>query len=238
MQIQLVFSTDMLNLPFSYNDKLQGLIYKIIGDFNPVYSEALHNRGKETNQNLVKFFTFGRLKGDYRINKQRNEIIFPKEAALEIRSTDDLFVTNFLSGYRKGEMYKIGSNHVRLESCVLKNRIITSEEITVFTNSPFVYKAPYPEYKIFDAETARQKLLKNSIETWISAGNSAENFKLSISFDGSKPKRVHSVFKGTSIDAWKCSFKMSGNIETLNFFYNAGIGARTSQGYGMFEIED
>jgi CRISPR-associated endoribonuclease Cas6 len=44
------------------------------------------------------------------------------------------------------------------------------------------------------------------------------------------------TFKQTTIVAWKGTYCLSGEIPILQFLYDAGIGSKNSQGFGMFEL--
>ena len=37
------------------------------------------------------------------------------------------------------------------------------------------------------------------------------------------------------ITAWKGSFTLKSDIESLQFLFDTGLGSRNSQGFGMFE---
>ena len=37
---------------------------------------------------------------------------------------------------------------------------------------------------------------------------------------------------------WKGIYELSGKSEYLNFLYDVGIGAKNSQGFGMFDVMD
>ncbi len=37
------------------------------------------------------------------------------------------------------------------------------------------------------------------------------------------------------ITAWKGSFTLKSDVESLQFLYDTGLGSRNSQGFGMFE---
>lgn len=232
MQIHLDFKTDMLNVPLAYNAMLHGMIFSVLASADADYATFLHDRGQEENLNRYKLFTFGRLSGEYRINGK--EIIFPRRVSLEIRSADERFIQNFLYGCRKSERYKIGTNTVMLENCRLTDKIIDKECVRVRTLSPFFYKAEYPENKIFDAEAAHYKLIDNARKKWIYSGRDENDFRLELEFKN-EPKRVLTQFKNIYITSWDSELELTGNISTLNFIYNAGIGGKNSQGFGMFE---
>jgi CRISPR-associated endoribonuclease Cas6 len=44
-------------------------------------------------------------------------------------------------------------------------------------------------------------------------------------------------YKDTYIEAWKGQYILSGKPEYLNFLYDCGLGAKNSQGFGMFKVE-
>ena len=43
-------------------------------------------------------------------------------------------------------------------------------------------------------------------------------------------------YKGYIIEGYKGIYRLQGGKEELNFLYNCGIGAKNSQGFGMFEV--
>ena len=44
------------------------------------------------------------------------------------------------------------------------------------------------------------------------------------------------MFKDTRINAWHGAFELSGDTQLLELLYNAGLGAKSSQGFGMFAL--
>ena len=49
-------------------------------------------------------------------------------------------------------------------------------------------------------------------------------------------KKVVTNYKGTWINAYHGIFQLYGEPEHLQFMYDVGLGAKTSQGFGMFEV--
>lgn len=43
-------------------------------------------------------------------------------------------------------------------------------------------------------------------------------------------------FKGIHITAWRGEYQLFGNLEYLQFLYYCGLGAKNSNGFGMFEV--
>jgi len=234
LQIFISFKTNNLNLPLSYNQMLQGFIFRTLEKSDSKYSEGLHNSGKDENKNLPKLFCFGRLIGHY--YRRGKNIIFPSYALLEIRCPDIVFIEKFISGCTVGEEVQLGKyNKVIIDSICVSDRIITESTFTARTVSPFAIHTTANARKEFNPDTVRNKLLNNAMYKWEVYGNSIDDFSLDIKWTSRKPKPTHAVFDKTNIASWETDFILSGNSNTLNFIYNTGIGARNSQGFGLFE---
>jgi len=52
---------------------------------------------------------------------------------------------------------------------------------------------------------------------------------------GAKDKYI-TTYKNMYINGWRGTYILTGNPEYLNFLYYCGLGARNSDGFGMFEI--
>lgn len=44
-------------------------------------------------------------------------------------------------------------------------------------------------------------------------------------------------FKDTYITAWRGDYILEGSKEYINFLYYTGLGAKNSEGFGMFSIQ-
>ena len=236
MQIHIDFSTNMLNLPVSYNSIVQGFIYNTLSVADPCFSYYIHNKGRKQGVNLFKLFTFSRLKGKYDI--RRREIIFPRTASLEIRSPDISFIENFLRGCSEGDTVQLGTNHVRIDRIAAEDKKITENTVSAFCLSPFVYPDEFPQCNLFNHDMAKYKLINNARNKWLSEGFDGADFALDVDFTGCQPKKAQCVFKNTYIIGWDTPFLLKGNPEIIDFLYNTGIGNRNSQGFGMFGINE
>lgn len=43
-------------------------------------------------------------------------------------------------------------------------------------------------------------------------------------------------YKGFYLSGWTGTYRISGERKYLNFLYQAGLGAKNSQGFGMFDV--
>ena len=50
------------------------------------------------------------------------------------------------------------------------------------------------------------------------------------------PKKLVTRYKEGYVTAWYGTYRLAGERKYLDFLYQAGIGAKNSQGFGMFEI--
>jgi CRISPR-associated endoribonuclease Cas6 len=44
-------------------------------------------------------------------------------------------------------------------------------------------------------------------------------------------------YKGFYITAWSGTYLLEGKRKYLDFLYQTGLGSKTSQGFGMFDVE-
>ena len=57
-----------------------------------------------------------------------------------------------------------------------------------------------------------------------------------LSIEPVKARKVVVICFGRKVDSNLGIYKLSGNCELLNILYQAGLGARRSEGHGKFEI--
>ena len=89
MQIIITLSPpDGATLPLNYNYAVQGVIYSLLNSV-PEYARFLHDIGYESENSTYKLFTFGSVKGDYRI--ENREIVPHGLISFEIRSVSEEF---------------------------------------------------------------------------------------------------------------------------------------------------
>ena len=54
--------------------------------------------------------------------------------------------------------------------------------------------------------------------------------------DNKVPRKIVTKYKGIYITGWLGNYKISGERKYLDFLYQTGLGAKNSQGFGMFSI--
>jgi len=238
MQLTLTFSTKELCLPLAHRHCIQSMIYHTLSS-NPVFSQALHDGEGKDPSRVYKLFTFGQLEGAYRIvNKQ---IVFFDTVSLRIRSVHEELLWILLKELIPGSRLRLLQTEVTVSGCVLENRVITKPEIQIRTVSPIVAYVTNPDKSTRFFSPKEQEFYSLSIENarrkWVQAGNPENAFSLSITpISGTLFRKQVTRFKTTIINAWDGQFLLSGNPAVLDFLYNTGLGAKSSQGFGMFDV--
>lgn len=240
MQLFLRFTGNRITLPFAYHYEVQSLIYKLLSS-NSQYSAFLHNDGYELNEKSFKLFTFGDLVGKYSIESQH--IVFEKAFSLQIRTCDHCFAQAILSSFMNNKLYSLCGNAIVFTDYNITDKSFSKTEATIRTLSPItVYetaensKTLYYSPDSIDFYNAIISNAKNKFSSYYKDATCGDIF-ITPAIDPAKMRKTVTKYKGTYINAWSGSFKLQCSTDMLNFLYNTGIGAKNSQGFGMFEIE-
>lgn len=237
MQIKIVLAKKNLKLTLAYQYYAQSMIYRMLGP-SPGYSEFLHSCGYADGGKTFKLFTFGALKGSYRIEDK--SIIFDETAELEIRSPETEFIQAVLTYLATSRVIELCGQSVGILSYKLMNRCITAENVVIKMLSPVtVYKTEGRKTIYFTPGDDRfyELIAKNFRQKYKAASGSLPDGEAVIApvrFDPVKDKRV-TLFKDTYITAWNGIYSLNACPEHIDFLYNTGIGSKNSQGFGMFE---
>ncbi len=234
MQLHLELYGDDLRLPLAYRPLIQGMIYNALRD-ETTYSAQLHDQGEPFLGRQFKLFTFGQLEGKYVING--GMIHFPEGARLELRSVRDELLLRLFAAFSVGQWVRLGSCSMVIRRCWLENIRINSENLVVDTLSPIVSYITEDDGKtrFFSPHQPEfyAMVQRNACRKWASS-HPEEDFTFSLLPAGDFRKQV-TMFKSTRITAWGGRFCLMGKPEELNFLYHTGLGAKNSQGFGMFK---
>ena len=236
MQLSVEFSVKDLCLPIAYRHCIQGLIYDVLRT-DPAFSTALHDGVTDISGKQLKLFTFGQLEGKYTI--ENKTIRFSDAVRLEIRSVNTQLMLLLLNGFYEGRELRLGTHWVRVVKCSLEKRQIMQNEIVVQTCSPVVsYLTLADGHTRFftpDEEMFYRLLCVNAQCKWESLHKDDFPATLSVSPATKFFKKQVTLFKDTRITAWGGRFCLKGAPELLTLLYDTGLGAKSSQGFGMFE---
>ena len=236
MQLHLQLAGS-LDLPLAYRHHIQSMLYGALRE-DPDYAAALHDGGPAPGRQY-KLFTFGQLRGNYTVEDRR--IRFPEGASLEIRSFREEFMMRLLRRFSVGSSLRLDGSTVTVARCALENRRVTVSAVTARTCSPVVayvteedgktrfFSPEEPEFYGLVTANARRKWERlhgpgAAFDLWVAP---AENARF---------RKQVTRFKTTRITAWDGSFLLTGDPAVLDLLYQVGLGAKSSQGFGMIEL--
>ena len=239
MKIIVTFRTENLCLPLAGNHILQGFIYRVVSA-DPRYAAFLHDAGYRAEEKHFKLFLFRPLYGKYTVSGK--QITFPEYAHLELRSPSADFIQAFLTACRPGMRFFLQNQPVTVTDCRLENAPLMQENMLVRTTSPItVHRTDEMRHTIYyrpsDADFY-ELIAENALRKWSSFyGDAPFDFSLEPAENASF-RRLITTFKNIYITAWYGDFVLGGSPQVLDFLYHTGLGARNSQGFGMFEPVD
>lgn len=243
MQFKLYFSLPQpLTLPISNHSTLQGFIYRILS-YAPGYSAFLHEMGYGEDPRDFKLFVFGRIEGKYRVHLP--EITYYDQIAIEVRSPMRAFCDVFYHGVMEMEQYELNHQQMNLLGCVSCKRVVSSPHCLVKMLSPVtlsrtVYAEDGRKKTIYippEAEEFGALINQNYRRKYTAAaGVEPEDDITLIPWRVSERDKYVTKFGGRIyITGWNGIYELRGTPEALTFLYDAGLGARNSQGFGLFE---
>ena len=239
MQLKIRFQLNRdLNLPISYQHILQAVIYHALEE-TPEYSSFLHDIGYSTGSRSYKAFTFSYLAGRYGIEGKR--IRFFDEVSFEVRSPDETFIRVLEYGMMHNGISFAGSDTYDPEITVT-NRKIRDEEIRIQMRTPICVCSTDPESrKTYYYDPSEEEFYREAADNFCRKYYACcqevpcDGIRLSPVAVSDRDKVV-AKFKDFYLTGWKGKYLLEGEPEYLDFLYQTGIGARNSQGFGLFDI--
>ena len=131
------YSDSKLRLPVQYNHLVQGFIYSSI---SPRLAGLLHSRGFQADNRRFRLFTFSRIGGKFRIDKDDDTITFDPPFRIVISSALGQFIEEIGNEMLRNEELRIGGNTVRVGSIKIskpelseRNRIRMLSPMTIYS---------------------------------------------------------------------------------------------------------
>lgn len=223
-------------LPINYNYLIQAAIYNSISQ---EFSKFLHDKGFLYGKRSFKLFTFSRVFGEYEI---KGRSIYFKNAELYISSPINRFIRELANGLLKRGVMIIGKNKLKITSIRFppkpeignRVRIRSLSPITVYSTlitpnggKKTYYYSPYEkEFSKIINSNAKKKLYivkKKSI-------------KSDLKIKPLKAREKIIMYKNIVVKGWMGLFELSGPKSLIEIVYEAGLGSKNPQGFGMFEV--
>lgn len=237
MQLKLTIKNNrVLSFPPYYNHQVQSAVYRALGQDGD-FSSFIHNEGFAEGTNRFKLFTFGPLLGHYTIDG--GKIRFDGNLSLEIRSPHELFIETLKASFLKSGQIKLFDETPEIRMIEITDKHIACPSINLITVSPIAARLhPFggkPVYCAPDSLDFARVVAANAMSKFKSFYGEYPASKIEIVPNGGI-KKVVTRYKDSWITAYSGRFLLSGSEKSLEFLYNAGLGCKNSQGFGMFDV--
>ncbi|OFI05282.1 CRISPR associated protein Cas6 [Clostridium acetireducens DSM 10703] len=231
-----------LKLPIQYNHILQAVLLNSLNDEK--YKKFIHDKGYEYEKRNYKMYTFSKLYGKFKLDKENKTITYYENGNFLVSSYDNIFLSYIINNIMLEGKINIAGNDIEIENIETKFIKINKNKMKVYTKSPITvystikingknktyYYSPYEEEF---SELIRKNLLK---KYQAFHGKKPNNDKFDIKIlNKNKLKENIVIYKGLVIKAWSGEFLLEGSEELIDVAYNAGVGSKNSQGFGCLE---
>ena len=232
MQLHLQFQCEHLCLPAAYRHYVQSMLYNALR-LLPGY-DRVHDSG-----DAFKLFTFGQLEGTYTLCNR--EILFQNGVSLEVRSTDNAMLMGLFSLFVAGSRWQLGRNTLTVANARLENARVQTASLAVATCSPIVAYVTLADGKTVFYSPQEEEFYRlvaaNARKKWVLRGGAEADFSFRITpLPQPRFQKQVTSFKTTRITAWSGHFLLEGSPAVLDLLYHTGLGAKSSQGFGMFRV--
>lgn len=227
-------------LPTNYNHLIQSAIYQNI---SRELADFLHDKGFLYGKRRFKMFTFSRLRGRCVLDKARKQFIYDGDLRLHVSSPIEKFIGDLANTIIKKGFIVLGKSILKVTGLAFPaDPNIKDGEIKIHMLSPLtVYStllSPDGKKKTYyfsPYEKEFTELINSNLKKKYFL-LSSKNIKSTINI---KPVRVREVivfYKDTVVKGWTGYFLLRGCKELVQTAYDVGLGAKNSQGFGMFEV--
>ncbi|MCP3776434.1 CRISPR-associated endoribonuclease Cas6 [Paenibacillus sp. MZ04-78.2] len=175
---------------------------------------------------------------------ENGRIVFTSPVSFLFSSSHDRLVSELATTlFAKKELY-LGQNRVTMAGIeVVDEKISTDMHIRMITPvtmySTLIENNRKKTYYYSPAEEKFSELIANNVRKKYEAiyGNPAPETSLELTPLDSRSLRPKTVlFKGTIIKGWMGDFRLTGHPELLRIVHQVGIGAKCSNGMGLFTV--
>lgn len=228
--------SEQLILPLNYHHIIQSIIYgNLPGDG---YSHQLHENGYTTGSRQFKLFNFSLLQGRYEIAGRK--IAFRESVSWEVRSPDIYMMRKleesiWQRGLRYGEQYFMEPELKLVDDTIETDHVLVRmlSPICVYSTDPDTKKTCF--YSPEDPEFAL-RVNDNFMRKYIACYGVEPDSGIMIRPVAVTPRDKYVTrYKNFYVSGWMGYYRLDGRRKYLDFLYQAGIGSRNSQGFGMFE---
>ncbi len=244
--IELTSRDGMMDFPIHYNREVQGMIYHNI---DRVLAERIHDEGAKVGKRSFKFFTFSRILGRFRRNGDR--IAFEGSVKLHISSVHEEILQSLAEHLLRRPEVFMGKQDLQVQSIEVESLPELARPMRVRALSPIT------TYSTLQAGDGRKKTYYYAPAERDWEGQVLENLirkaralkwpeaQIESLADGNahiRPVRVSNrdqkimKYRDTVIKGWSGIYELDLPEPFLLLAYDAGLGSKNSQGFGMVEV--
>ena len=245
MRLKITFDWDShVFIPFSYNHFVQSFIYT---NLDRSIAEPLHNTGIPLGKRRFKFFTFSRLFSPS-IKRNGKGWLFKPPITLYVSARDVRLLESFALHLVKVEKVSMGKSELTVKSIEVIKPPVYTTEVIIKTLSPItVYStltAPDGRKKTYyytPFEKEFKSLLHDNLRRKFKAIYGMEPkdeddiFQIE-PYSVNKNSEAIIKFKGIIIKGWMGLYKVKISKPYFEIAYDAGLGPKNSQGFGMIDV--
>ena len=241
MRLKCEFKTE--KIPVANRMMFVSLIKDALCKVNQEYFDKLY-KFEEKNNKKIKPFSFAVMLKDFEMKGE--EISIRDRMVLNITTVDYEFGINIYNGILNTKTFKYKDFVLeRLKISLVKEKMINEEQVVFKTMSPICIKDKANNFLAPDDLGYEEEL--NYIVDKALRSYRGYGLKQRLRFEKVLMKKVvvkeqiraFSEIAGKDtfyVNAYSGIFKLSGDVEDLNFVYQSGIGFRKGQGFGMLEV--
>lgn len=226
-----------ISLSQHYNHLIQAAIYRSI---SPSLSLFLHEKGFTYGKRAFKMFTFSRLLGKHR--KEGNSLLFEGGITLHLSSPIERFIRDIANTMVRRGLFKVGTKELSVVELKFPEEPKIGGEIRIKTLSPitmystlFTQNGKKKTYYYSPYEKEFSRLVNENLKKKFYVLNNRE-IKLGVEISPIKVRECAVMYKDTVVRGWHGIFSLKGSISLIKLAYETGLGAKNSQGFGMFEV--
>jgi CRISPR-associated endoribonuclease Cas6 len=223
-------------LPLAYNELLQGVLYSCWRDGLEFVHNATLNDGR-----AFRPFVFSRLEGRTKADGKARTIRLNGLVSFEMRSCIEEFVDACASHLYSRGVVRLGAYDLDLVNLECRDRLLFPQRARVRLRTPVVaYRTLEDDHKEYYSPSDPEWLdlvRGNTLrKVAVLATDQAANVQ-AFAYEETLRKQV-TRFKGTFITGWTGDLLLACDPEVMALLWCCGIGAKNSQGFGMFDIVD
>lgn len=241
MRIKLLLDAGTpLIVPWDYRTTLTKAIYDVLGVADNKYSSWLHDQGYTKGKRKYKLFVYSNLR-PLHFQAGEDGLYTDGSFTWQIATPDHRFVDKFLDGLARKEMtLSLFQADLKALDIITTEVPVTAPNRTFRTISPIVVstwdgKSRQPTYRNATEPEFAMALEANLISKW-EAFNQKKWEGEGVGIRVWKPKSTLVPVFNISVRAWYVNLQIWGPDEVIRFAYDAGLGEKNSQGFGMIEI--